>query len=91
MKGLVLAIFVSNVFGAAALAQENALDVTLESFERCNNWARHYCLTGAHNEAVNQKLLRAKKRGYIITTRMIRSYAQRTRPDSLVQTTENRN
>jgi len=71
------------MFWGATFAQDNQeSSVSLDSFEQCNNWARHYCLNGNHNAAVNDKLLRLKKRGYIITTKLIRSYAQRTRANT---------
>ncbi len=88
MKKLFLTLFTLIVLGGTLLAQDNAApQLSLDSFEQCNNWARHYCLNGNHNAAVNQKLLQLKKRGYIITTKIIRSYAQRVRPNAQVQKT----
>ncbi len=67
---------------ASSSRDPEAPAICLESFEMCNNWARHYCLNGNHNAVVNHRLLNLKKRGYIITTKLIRSYAQRTRANS---------
>ena len=50
----------------------------LESFEMCNNWARHYCRAGNHEVAVNNILRNMKERGVTITTAIIKSVAGRT-------------
>ena len=89
MKKMILTALSVCVFGGMTMAQEQRSEVELDSFEQCNNWARHYCTTANHNNAVNQRLLQLKKRGYIITTSLIRSYAQRTRPDTPVQQRQN--
>jgi len=79
MKRVFLSLITVFLIGGIIVAQDGgAPDVSLDSFEQCNNWARHYCLNGNHNNAVNYKLLQLKKRGYIITTKLIKSYAQRT-------------
>ena len=88
MKKILLALFAVCFLGGTAAAQDNQ-DTELDSFERCNNWARHYCQAGNHEMVVNQKLLELKKRGYIITTALIKSYAQRTRPRAEGQTQQN--
>lgn len=81
MKKLFLSVLLSTIMGGVLLAQEQQ-SIELESFERCNNWARHYCQSGNHEAAVNRRLLQLKKRGYVITNALIKSYAQRTRPDT---------
>ncbi len=92
MKNILTTLIALSIFSSIVFAQEGGnTDVSLDSFEQCNNWARHYCLNGNHNTAVNEKLLRLKKRGYIITTKLIKSYAQRTRPNTPVQQAGNRN
>jgi pentatricopeptide repeat protein len=50
----------------------------LESFEMCNNWARHYCYAGNHETRVNEILRQMKERGVTITTAIIKSVAKRT-------------
>lgn len=52
--------------------------ICLESFEMCNNWARHYCYAGAHERKVNEILRQMKERGVTITTAIIKSVARRT-------------
>ena len=52
--------------------------ICLESFEMCNNWARHYCRAGNHEAAVNNILRNMKERGVTITTAIIKSVARRT-------------
>ena len=52
--------------------------VTLQNFEKCNNWARHYCIKGEHEEMVNAKLRRMKERGLQITTERIRQASRST-------------
>ena len=52
--------------------------ICLESFEMCNNWARHYCRAGNHEAAVNNILRNMKERGITITTAIIKSVARRT-------------
>ncbi len=57
---------------------EGAPQVCLESFEMCNNWARHYCRNGNHERMVNHILTGMKERGMTITTTIIKSVARRT-------------
>lgn len=52
--------------------------VCLETFEMCNNWARHYCYAGSHERRVNELLRQMKERGVTITTALIKSVAKRT-------------
>lgn len=56
----------------------DAPQVCLESFEMCNNWARHYCYAGNHERTVNEILRQMKERGVTITTAIIKSVAKRT-------------
>ena len=56
----------------------DAAPICLESFEMCNNWARHYCRAGNHEGAVNNILRNMKERGVTITTAIIKSVARRT-------------
>ncbi|MBT3226888.1 MAG: hypothetical protein HN580_10690 [Deltaproteobacteria bacterium] len=57
---------------------EGTPQVCLESFELCNNWARHYCRNGNHEKMVNHILQQMKERGMTITTTIIKSVARRT-------------
>ncbi len=57
---------------------EDAPRICLESFEMCNNWARHYCYSGSHERTVNEILRQMKERGVTITTAIIKSVARRT-------------
>ena len=78
MKRTLLTLIAAISFGApSAMAQEA---VTLDIFEQCNNWARHYCESGNHAQLVDGKLLEIKKRGLPITLQRIRMIAQGTRP-----------
>jgi len=54
-------------------------DVELESFEKCNNWARHYCQIGDHETIVNNGLRAWKKKGIQLTTKRIQVLAQKVR------------
>ena len=56
----------------------DAPQICLESFEMCNNWARHYCRNGNHERMVNHILQQMKERGMTITTTIIKSVARRT-------------
>ncbi len=55
-----------------------APQICLESFEMCNNWARHYCSAGSHERKVNELLRQKKERGVTITTAIIKAVAKRT-------------
>jgi len=61
---------------------EDAPDVCLDSFEMCNNWARHYCHAGNHERVVNNILRGMKERGMTVTTAIIKSVAHRTLRDA---------
>ncbi len=94
MKRLILTAFVLFFFAGTALAQcpprqvprsqsqaprdPEAPAICLESFEMCNNWARHYCYAGSHEQRVNEILRQMKERGVTITTAIIKSVAKRT-------------
>ena len=78
MKRTLLTLLAALTLGTpSAMAQEA---VTLDVFEQCNNWARHYCESGNHAQLVDNKLLAIKKRGLPITLQRIRMVAQGTRP-----------
>ncbi|MBU2515620.1 hypothetical protein KJ966_30250 [bacterium] len=56
----------------------DAPQICLESFEMCNNWARHYCYPGSHEQKVNELLRQKKERGVTITTAIIKAVAKST-------------
>lgn len=60
-----------------ALAEEEG--TSLDVFEQCNNWARHYCVNDLHAQAVDNKLLSMKNAGIPITLGKIKSIARQTR------------
>jgi hypothetical protein len=94
MKRLILTIATLFVLAESALAQcpprqvpkatpqpqrgPEDQQICLESFEMCNNWARHYCYAGGHERRVNEILRQMKERGVTITTAIIKSVAKRT-------------
>ena len=53
--------------------------IILEEFERCNNWSRHYCQAGDHEQIVNKELALWKAKGILITNGRIRLLAQKIR------------
>ena len=73
---LVIAIYL--LFTGLIVAQEQEPTIFLEASEKCNNYARHYCLNGSHEAAVNRALLDMKKKGYRITPKIIRNIARNT-------------
>ncbi|MDT8445445.1 MAG: hypothetical protein RRB13_00955 [bacterium] len=77
MKKWIMAAAALACFGISAQAQE---EVSLDSFDKCNNWARQYCQIGAHETAVNAELLRLKKAGVPITVERIKMMAQSINP-----------
>ena len=77
MKQILLALWLVLLAAPTAMATEGELD----TFERCNNWARRYCADSAHAEAVDAKLLELKLKGVAITLQRIKMVAQRTNPN----------
>ena len=82
MKKILAIALISCALISPALAQEGEEGaqqkpkITLQNFEKCNNWARHYCIGGRHEEMVNQKLRDMKARGLQITTKRIKQAAR---------------
>lgn len=60
------------------LAQDQTPSIYLDTFEKCNNYARHFCLNGSHEAAVNRALLEMKRKGYPITPKVIKNVARAT-------------
>ncbi len=76
---LVAFFMAGTAFNVSAQQDDTATpQITLESFEMCNNWARHYCRRGNHEDMVNHILLGMKQRGLTITTAIIKSVSRRT-------------
>ena len=84
MKRALAILFTAILIGGPIYGQDSGepQQVTLESFEKCNNWARHYCRRGNHEAMVNHLLLKMKERGMTITTAIIKSVAHRTLKDT---------
>ncbi|MCP4297043.1 MAG: hypothetical protein GY786_15675 [Proteobacteria bacterium] len=82
MKKWLLPFLVLGMLMGTVLAQDEdnpTKNIYLESFERCNNWARHYCQAGDHEIIVNDAIKMWKHQGVQITTKRIRTLAQRIR------------
>lgn len=78
VKQIILSICLIGAFGGSIWAQEQVPRLYLETFEKCNNYARHYCLNGSHEAAVNRTLLEMKRKGQEITVRVIKKVARST-------------
>ncbi|MCP4298551.1 MAG: hypothetical protein GY786_23435 [Proteobacteria bacterium] len=78
MKKASLVILMHFALSTGLMAQEpyQPPQVRLSKHEQCNNWARHYCRNGNHEDWVNQKLLDWKRQGRSITTSLIKKVAQ---------------
>jgi len=77
-KFLVASLALMSLSLPSLYAQE---DAQLATFEKCNNWARHYCQNDIQAKAVDAELLRIKQAGHPITLQRIKSLAQRTPPN----------
>lgn len=79
VKLIVSMLFSIMIFsGGIVLAQEQQPQIYLDTFEKCNNFARHFCLNGSHEAAVNRALLDMKRKGYRITPKVIKNVARNT-------------
>ncbi len=78
VKRILLVFLIAFTFGGTLLAQEEAPRVALSFSERCNNFLRHYCLPGNHEVSVNRLLLDMKKKGEVISSKLIKRIAQTT-------------
>ncbi len=84
MKKILPVLLAASLFTASlVMAQENAQEgsVSLDTFEKCNNWARHYCQNDNQAAAVNAELLRLKQSGLAITLDRIKAVAMRVGPN----------
>ncbi len=78
VKSVVLAILINAILGGLVIAQEQKPSIYLSTFEKCNNFARHFCLNGSHEATVNRLLLERKRKGQEINAKVIRRIAQTT-------------
>lgn len=66
------------LFFSPIYAQQEMPNIELDFSERCNNFLRHYCMSGTHEEQVNQMLLSMKQKGTNITVKLIKQIARST-------------
>lgn len=78
VKQVFLAVFMTITLAGAAIAQEEVPRISLTFSEQCNNFLRHYCVSGNHQRAVDNRLLAMKERGVTITVKMIKRTARTT-------------
>ena len=78
VKSIILTLFINVVLGGLAIAEEQQPGIYLTTFEKCNNFARHYCLNGSHEATVNRLLLDRKRKGQEINAKIIKKLAQTT-------------
>ena len=78
VKRAFLVVFVTFTLAGVSLAQEEIPRVDLTFSEQCNNFLRHYCVSGNHQRAVDYKLLAMKERGVTITVKLIKRTARTT-------------
>jgi len=80
MKKFFTLLFISLLLGFPVNAQDTE-EVSLKESEKSNNAHRKFCLEGNHELAVNELLLKAKKRGATITASYARIMCQKTDPN----------
>lgn len=78
VKPLILTFLGVILWAGIASAQQQAPSIYLEPSEKCNNYARHFCLNGSHEASVNRALLDMKRKGYRITPKIIKNVARST-------------
>lgn len=88
IKQVFLVLFMTATLAGSALAQEEAPRLSLSFSEQCNNFLRHYCVSGNHQRAVDSKLLAMKRKGITITVKLIKRTA-RTTPSGIYVPPEN--
>lgn len=74
MRKWIMTAAALTLFGGFAFAADE--ETKLDTFEVCNNWARQFCTSGAHERAVNAELLKLKQHGIPITLERIKLMAQ---------------
>jgi len=78
VKQVFLAVFVLVTLTGVSFAQDDVPRIQLTFSEQCNNFLRHYCVSGNHQRAVDNKLLSMKERGITITLKLIRGTSRTT-------------
>jgi hypothetical protein len=78
VKQLILVVFMIISVMGVSYAQEEIPKTSLTFSEQCNNFLRHYCVSGNHQRAVDFKLLNMKEKGMTITVKLIRKTARTT-------------
>lgn len=78
VKQVLLVIFITVAFTGVSIAQDEKPELSLTFSEQCNNFLRHYCVSGNHQRAVDNKLLAMKERGVTITVKLIKRTARTT-------------
>ena len=80
MKLILPILLAVSLFTASLVTAQEEGQPTLDTFESCNNWARHYCQTDNQAAAVDAELLRLKRSGVAITLDRIKAVAMRLGP-----------
>ena len=70
VKLAIITITLNFLFSGLLMAQQQKPSIYLDTFEKCNNYARHFCLNGSHEAAVNRSLLDMKRKGYSISAKV---------------------
>ncbi len=78
VKQVFLVVFMTVTLAGVSYAQEQMPKLVLTFSEQCNNFLRHYCVSGNHQRAVDYKLLNMKGKGITITVKLIRRTARTT-------------
>jgi len=78
VKQLILVVFMTISVMGVSYAQEEIPRISLTFSEQCNNFLRHYCVSGNHQRAVDIKLLNMKEKGMTITVKLIRKTSRTT-------------
>jgi len=78
VKQVFLVLTTVVTLSGSAIAQDEKPRLSLAFSEQCNNFLRHYCVSGNHQRAVDSKLLAMKERGITITVKLIKSTARST-------------
>lgn len=88
-KQIFLVVWLTLFLAGASFAQEEMPRLALTFSEQCNNFLRHYCVSGNHQRAVDYKLLAMKERGVTITVKLIKRTARTTPSGAYVPTAQN--
>lgn len=78
VKQVFLVVFMAVSLAGVSFAQDETPQLSLTFSEQCNNFLRHYCVSGNHQRAVDYKLLAMKEKGITITVKLIKRTARTT-------------